>query len=149
MPDNEIVDLTSRLQASNDDDPPEALLAAARAAFSWRTADSELSRPAYDSLLDEALTPVRGGPDARLLRFELGDLALDLEVTAEVERRSLVGQLTPARQCELTLRHGGAQETSVTSDDLGRFACDDLLSGPFSLRCTTNDVVLTTDWVLI
>jgi hypothetical protein len=148
MPDD-TVDLTARLQRSNDDDPPEALLAAARAAFSWRTADSELSRPAYDSLLDEALTPVRGGPDARLLRFELGGLTLDLEVTAEVETRSLVGQLTPAAQCELTIRHGGAKETSVSSDELGRFACDGLLAGPLSLRCTAGDDVLTTDWVLI
>lgn len=144
-----VIDLTSGLQSSNDDDPPEALHAAARAAFSWRTADSELSRPSYDSLLDEALTPTRGGPDARLLRFDLGGLTLDLEVTADVEGRSLVGQVTPPLACELTVRHGGAQEAAVTTDDLGRFALEELLAGPFSLRRTTGDAVLTTDWVLI
>jgi hypothetical protein len=150
MADDDAGDLTARLQATNQDQPPAGLLAAARAAFSWRTLDTDLCRPSYDSLLDEALSPVRGGQDARLLRFELGDLALDLEVTPEGEGRTLVGQVTPPGPTELTVRHGGAVETTVGSDELGRFVLDGVRPGPLSVRCATaGDATLYTDWVLI
>ena len=143
-------DLPARLQATNDDLPPDALLAAARAAYSWRTLDVELCRPAYDSLLDEALTPVRGGDDARLLRFEAGGLAVDVEVSAEGEDRSVVGQLTPPAAAEVTLRHGGAHETTVQSDEAGRFVADGLRGGPFSLRCVVPGAdAVHSDWILI
>ena len=150
MPADDASDLTARLQSTNDDDPPAGLLAAARAAFSWRTLDTDLCRPSYDSLLDEALSPVRGGQDARLLRFELGSLALDLEVTPDGTNRTLVGQATPAAATELTIRHGGEVETVVTSDALGRFVLDGVRSGPLSIRCSATDgATLATDWVLI
>ena len=146
MPDDDVVDLTSQLQTTNDDAPPAGLLAAARAAFSWRTLDTDLCRPSYDSLLDETLSPVRGGQDARLLHFESGTIALDLEVTTEGDGRTLVGQVTPATTTELTVRHGGAVETAVTSDGLGRFVLEGVRSGPLSIRCGP---ALYTDWVLI
>ena len=143
-------DLTARLRASNDDLPPPALLAAARAAYSWRTLDADLCRPAYDSLLDDGLVPVRGGGDARLLRFAADRLAVDLEVSVDAAGRAVVGQLTPPMAGEVTLRHGGAEETTVPTDDAGRFAADGLRPGPFSLRCVVaEEAALHTDWVLI
>jgi hypothetical protein len=149
--DDDALDLTGRLRATDDDPPPAALLAAARAAFSWRTVDTDLCRPSYDSLLDESLTPTRGGQDARLLRFEFDDLALDVEVTTEAGSRTLVGQLTPGRSAELTVRHGGEAETIVRSDELGRFDVAGVRPGPLSIRCVVTDVEtpVHTDWVLI
>lgn len=143
--------LTTRLQAAQDDAPPQALLAAARAAFSWRTLDVDLSRPSYDSLLDEAMTPVRGASEARLLRFDSQGLTLDIEVAVEGEHRTLVGQLFPAAPAEVTVRHGGAVEIVVPADEDGRFTVADVRSGPLSLRCTRTDGTepLHTDWVLI
>jgi len=151
VPDDDAPDLTGRLRAMDDDPPPATLLAAARAAFSWRTVDTDLCRPAYDSLLDEALTPMRGGQDARLLRFEFDDVTIDVEVDSEADGRTLVGQLTPALAAELTVRHGGAAETSATSDELGRFVVAGIRPGPLSIRCVvaSNDTALHTDWVLI
>ena len=151
VPDDDVVDLTDKLRALDDDPPPATLLAAARAAFSWRTVDSELCRPSYDSLLDEALSPVRGSQEARLLRFEFDDVALDVEVSGDAGGRQLVGQLTPAVQAELTVRHGGEAETSVRSDDLGRFVVDGLRPGPLSIRgvADSRDSAVHTDWVLI
>ena len=153
MPDDVTDDragLTARLQSSQDDPPPEALLAAVRAAYSWRSLDTDLCRPTYDSLLDETLS-VRGHEDARMLHFEQHELALDLEVTVEPDKRVLVGHVTPPAVSELTIRHGGANETVVTSDELGRFVLDNASGGPLSVRCTTgaSDTTLTTDWVLI
>lgn len=142
--------LTARLRAAQDDPPPQALLAAARAAFSWRTLDVDLARPSYDSLLDEAMTPVRGTADARMLRFEGAGLSLDLEVAVEGDERSLVGQLSPAAAGAVTVRHGGAVETTVSADELGRFTVDHVRGGPLSLRCTQDgSAELHTEWVLI
>ena len=151
MPDDDPGDVTARLQATNDDLPPAGLLEAARAAFSWRTLDTSLCRPSYDSLLDEGMAPVRGSQDARLLRFELGELALDLEISVAGDGRRLVGQLTPPASSEVTVRHGGEVETSVTSDALGRFVLDGVRSGPLSIRCgpPADAAALSTDWVLI
>ena len=152
MPDDDARDLTARLQATNEDTPPAGLLAAARAAFSWRTLDTDLCRPSYDSLLDESLSPVRGANDARLLRFEVGERALDIEVTADGADRVLVGQVTPAARTELTVRHGGEVETAVSSDDLGRFVLTGVRNGPLSIRAVAaglGDAPLSTDWVLI
>lgn len=145
------MDLTERLRASDDDRPPAALLAAARAAYSWRTVDVDLSRPSYDSLLDEALTPTRGEQDARLLRYAVGEVTLDLEVTADGERRIVVGQVTPAQTADVTVRHGGAEETSVATDALGRFALHGVRSGPLSVRCfvPSQPGPLYTEWVLV
>jgi hypothetical protein len=151
VPDDDVLDLTDKLRAIDDDPPPAALLAAARAAFSWRTVDTELCRPSYDSLLDEALTPTRGDQDGRLLRFDFDELALDVEVSTAEGRRTLVGQLTPAVPAELTVRHGGAAELSARADELGRFTADDVRPGPLSIRCVVagHEAAVHTDWVLI
>jgi hypothetical protein len=100
-------------------------------------------------LLDEGLASVRGEEDARLLSFASGALALDLEVSGSGERRSVVGQLTPPGPARVTLRHGGAVEIDVDADDLGRFVADDLRAGPLSLRATTAEGVLRTEWVMV
>ncbi|MDX6198187.1 MAG: hypothetical protein QOJ79_1338 [Actinomycetota bacterium] len=151
MPADGRTDLTAELRAMDDDPPPAALLAAARAAFSWRTLDTDLCRPSYDSLLDEGLTAVRGEQSSRLLRFATADVALDVEVTADGDGRTLVGQVTPAEPSDLTVRHGGADEMSVSTDTLGRFVVEGLRGGPLSMRCVvpSQNSSLFTDWVLV
>jgi hypothetical protein len=148
---NDHLDVLGRLRGLTDDPPPTTLLAAARAAFSWRTVDTDLCRPAYDSLLDEALTATRGGHDARLLRFAFDDLVVDVEISSEADSRTVVGQRTPAMTAELTVRHGGAAEQSVRADELGRFVAEGLRPGPLSIRCVrpSGGGAVHTDWVLV
>lgn len=142
--------LTRKLREAADDPPPESLLAAARAAYSWRTVEGELTPAGYDSLLDEGLTSVRSGGDARLLSFGDDTVALDLEVTSSGALRTLLGQLTPAVAARVTIRHGGAHEVTVSTDVLGRFHRGDLLPGALSLRCEfEGQATLHTDWVLV
>lgn len=144
-------ELAAQLRRTQDDAPPTGLLAAARAAYSWRTVDTDLCAPSYDSLLDEALTAVRGVQDARLLSFTGDQLAVDVEVSAEGATRELVGQVTPAGPAEVTIRHGGAVEITTEADELGRFHAVGLRSGPLSMRCfvPTTAHTMHTDWVLI
>ena len=144
-------DLTQQLRQNAADPPPESLLAAARAAYSWRTPEGQLVPSSYDSLLDESLTSVRSGAGARLLSFGDDDLALDVEVSTTGATRSVLGQLSPPGPVEVTIRHGGAVESTVTADDLGRFEVGDLRPGPLSIRCNVlgTDANLYTDWVLV
>lgn len=143
-------DLQARLSQTHGDDAPDAVLAAARAAYSWRTVDVDVRRPAYDSLLDEALTSVRGASDARLLRFEDEGLAVDVELAQDGDARSAVGQVTPPHAGEVAARQGDGSELSARVDDLGRFVLDALRAGPLSLRCDLADGrTLVTDWVLV
>jgi hypothetical protein len=139
-----------RLRDADDDPPPDALLAAARSAYSWRTAEGQLTPASYDSLLDEALTAVRSGAGARLLSFGDDELAVDVEVSGHGATRSLLGQLSPATAAEVTVRHGGAEEATVTADALGRFVVE-AKPGPLSIRCAVagSGLVLHTDWVLV
>jgi hypothetical protein len=149
-------DLARQLQATHDDPPPDALLAAARAAYSWRTLDTDLCRPSYDSLLDDSLSSTRGGAgESRLLRFSGEDVALDVEVTIDGDGRGLVGQVTPPARAEITLRQGTGDELSVVTDDLGRFVLDGVRHGPVSIRCSLSvhghraNTSLYTDWLLV
>lgn len=145
-------DLVRQLQASHDDPPPEALLAAARAAYSWRTLDTDLCRPSYDSLLDDSLSSTRGGAaESRLLRFSAGEVALDVEVTVDGDGRGLVGQVTPAARAEITVRQGTGEELSVRTDELGRFVVDGVSRGPVSIHCAVSSPAasLYTDWLLV
>jgi hypothetical protein len=144
-------DIADRLRQHDDDAPPAALLAAARQAFSWRSVDVTLCPPSYDSLLDDALTSVRGDGDARLLSFVGPDVSVDVEVSSEGESRSVVGQVTPAEQAQVTVRHGGVVESTVQVDSLGRFSLDDVRPGAMSIRCfvPSRRVTLHTDWVLV
>ena len=143
--------LTRRLREAADDPPPESLLTAARAAFSWRSPDGPLTPASYDSLLDEGLTSVRSGGGPRLLSFGDDGLAMDVEVSTSGDTRSMLGQLSPAVAAQVTVRQDGAQETTVTADALGRFALAALKPGPLSLRCAVpgSDRILLTDWVLV
>ncbi|MDX6275009.1 MAG: hypothetical protein QOJ92_2219 [Frankiales bacterium] len=145
--DDELVD---RLRTTQGDAPPEDLLAAAKAAYLWRTTGS-ICPPSYDSLLDEGLAAVRGEQDSRLLSFTADALAVDLEISGQGAVRTLVGQLTPGEAANVTIRHGGAHELVVASDSLGRFEVGGLTGGPLSLRCelASGGGLLHTEWVLV
>ena len=151
MTDEPTTDLTQKLRDAAHDPPPESLLAAARAAYSWRTPEGQLVAASYDSLLEEGLTSVRSIGGTRLLSFGDERLALDVEVATAGATRSLLGQVTPPTPAEVTIRHGGAEEATVTTDSVGRFEIGELRPGPLSIRCTLPDTQesLHTDWVLV
>jgi DNA-directed RNA polymerase specialized sigma24 family protein len=131
------------------DPPPSTLLAAARAAWSWRTLDAELAPLTAESAHDELLAGSRGPGAARLLSFAVAGLSVDLEVAPAGTGRDLLGRLDPAGPAEVVLRRPDGSTTQVAVDDLGRFVCDGLAPGPVSLRLVRDGVAVRTDWVVL
>jgi hypothetical protein len=126
---------------------PESVSEAARAAYAWRTIDAELAALSYDSFLDDKeLAGVRsGGEGARMLTFDSADLTVEIAV----ERGRIIGQLVPPQPGSVEVRHAGGS-TTVQADEIGRFACDDVPRGPFSLRCATSSATaIVTDWIVL
>jgi hypothetical protein len=143
-------------------DPPDPVLFdQARMAFSWRTIDADLAELAYDSLADlEVMAAVRDGSmvgsGPRLLGFgtelagEDDGLAVEVEVTTERGRPTLVGQLMPPTPATVSVQRFGAAPDAapvVPADDLGRFRIDPVPPGPVRLRIDLGDRVIETSWV--
>jgi hypothetical protein len=130
------------------DPVPDAVLAAARGSFTWRTVDAELAELQDDS----ALTPlagIRGHGDSRLLTFEAPAVTVVVEVTEVGDERHLVGQVVPAGPQQVEIRH--AQVTVAAAvDQVGRFTVDHVPCGPISIACACEDGTPTvTSWVSI
>src|SRR5437588_8786864 len=102
------------------DPVPQRVTFAAKASLAWRTIDAELAQLTYDSALDaERLTLVRGAAAARMLTFSASGLTIDLEVE-ETNGLRLIGELAPAQQAVITVRHAEGT-TEVETDEDGRF----------------------------
>jgi len=124
------------------------MVAAARASFLWHTIDAELAELAHDSVLDaDRMALVRGAGVPELLTFEAPGLTVEVEAVTTGDGLRLLGQLVPAQPGRVDIRHPGGTST-VDADDLGRFAADDLLPGPVSLRCRAGGSEVHTDWFL-
>jgi hypothetical protein len=138
-----------RAAARRFDPPPESVLEAARASFTWRTIDAELAALEFDSAVDLAATAVRSGEGPRLLTFAAPGLNIEVQVSPAGSRRQLVGQLVPAQPARIDVRHAGGV-TTVRADQLGRFDVDAISAGPVSLRCHLGDAPsppIVTEWI--
>lgn len=113
---------------------PPQVVAAAKAAFVWRSFDDELAALTADSLLDDQLVGVREGSGrVRSITFEADGLAVELEV----DLRGVVGQLLPPQRGTVAVRGTLGSGSTVEADDVGRFVLRPLPAGPVSLRCST------------
>lgn len=132
------------------DPVPEALLAAARAAFGLREVDVRVAELVRDSAVGAPATAVRG-PGARLLSFEAADAVIECEVTAHGSRRDLVGQLVGAvAAAAVQVQVAGADAVDAGVDEHGRFAVSGLPAGLLRLRCPLADgSTLTTSWTAV
>lgn len=122
---------------------PEAVLAGARAAFSWRTVDAELAALSYDSLLDDALLVRGADAPPRILEFTGRDMSVEVELTAE----ALVGQLVPPAPGEVVLLTSAGEVGRGTADEAGCFTLPLPPAGPVRLQCETASARLATEWV--
>lgn len=132
-------------RAVEEHDPvPERMVAAADAAFTFRTFEAELALAelVFDSHSQEAGQLVRGGTAVRTLSFQSAEGGLELEVTREAGTLRVIGQLSPARAIAVQLCTPSGEAT-VTSDELGRFAASVAPPRPFRLRFES----VTTEWM--
>ncbi len=144
-------ELIARLRrvAARADPVPEALLAAASAAFGLRELDVRVAELVRDSAVDASATAVRG-LGARMLSFEAADAAIECEVTARGRRRDVIGQLVGAIAAAVQVQVAGGRAVDVPVDDRGRFSASDLPAGPFRLRCPLADgSTLMTSWTAV
>lgn len=145
--DQELIDNLGAI-LSEVDPVPTDVSEFAKAAFSWRNIDAELAAIEYDSSTETFPAGVRSTATARMLSFEVGEWAIDVEYNEHTRR--LIGQIGIEQQCTVELHFaGGAVE--VQSDDLGRFDFDDVLPGPISLviRTPGNLRVIKTEWTVL
>lgn len=145
-------ELLDRLAALADalDPPPPELAAAARAAFSWRTIDSELAELVYDSWLDDgALSGVRTDSGPRRLTFDAHDMTVEVQIDVlDGGACQLVGQVFPPRAGVVEVRQA-ERSLSVPVDPLGRFTVDRLPAGHLSLQCRAEGApTVDTAWVV-
>lgn len=152
-PDDAGLEEELRAAAARVEPVPALLLEAAVGAFRWRTIDADLAELVFDSLVDQdEAALVRGGQPGRLLSFQAGDLAMEVEVTGTGASRRLVGQLVPPQRANVAIRHGNDVVT-IEADELGRFSASSLHAGPISLRCSPGSEAVrrpvVTDWVSV
>ncbi len=121
------------------------MIAAARAAYEWRTAkfDLELALLRYDSDVDEpALVrgPLHGSP--RTLAFGSDELGVEIEFS----EAGMEGQLIPPESGTVQLLTVDGQTEEVSTDELGCFRFPARNRGPVRLVCDTSDGQFITEW---
>lgn len=141
MDDDDLFDELRR--AADEHDPvPQRLVAAANAAYTFRTFEAELAELVFDSHSPHAAQLVRGPTGPRALSFRSPHAVLELEITREPGGLRLIGQLSPARTTEVEVRTQ-LDATAIAADELGRFTFELTPPRPFLLRF--GDV--TTEWI--
>ncbi|MEU4774066.1 hypothetical protein [Micromonospora sp. NPDC023644] len=140
--------LLAELRAAlRDSDPvPEEFLAAARAAFSWRSVDAELALAelTFDSACDpQPAGLTRSTGSARTLTFRTGAVVVEIEVTPT----GVVGQLSPARGGRVSARSCAGQYEEVPVDAVGYFSMGAPPAGPVQLCAHTDGYAVATAWV--
>jgi hypothetical protein len=128
MSDDELLALLGQALGTTDA-PPEHVLEGARSAFTWRTIDAELAELVFDSARE--LSGVRSDEPNRQITFSAPGVEIEVMVIENGSRR-LVGQLVPPVATTIELV-GSDAVYSTRSDDLGRFAFDELAPGPVRL----------------
>jgi hypothetical protein len=149
--------LLDRLRAAVQwhDPLPATLVDGGQAIYGWLRLDAELAELLFDSDVEsEAMAGVRGaGSGVRSLTFEAASLAVELDVehVTTPDRRRIVGQIVPAREARLEIRHRtGVVELDV--DRSGRFVIEPVPTGRMSVRCriaTPTAMHVETAWVSI
>lgn len=143
--DDELLALVGRGLAALDP-VPDRVLEGARAAFTWRTVDTELAELVFDSA--QELSGVRSDDVNRQMTFQAPGVEIEVMMIESGSRR-LVGQLIPPAAMTVELV---ASDTvhSADSDRLGRFTFDDVAPGPVRLVVLGADGerVVQTEWVL-
>lgn len=126
--------------------PPE-FLAAARAAYAWRTVDAELVLlTSYDSFLDEGLAGrARSAAIARQLVFDAEGFSVQVEVTGA----GVTGQVLPGGPGRVELLTAGGVAERAEFDELGCFLLGPPPPGPVRFRCEVGGTTLVTDWVCV
>ena len=130
------------------DPVPDAVLAGARSAYTWRDMDAQLAQLIDEEQLVGSATRAHG--EHRLLTFEAPGMTVAIEATEVGGARKLIGQLVPSGPHHVALESAAQTGQSLTApvDHLGRFSLSAVPAGLVRLRCTMPDgTQVVTEWV--
>jgi hypothetical protein len=119
---------------------PATFVEAGKAAFAWRTVDTELAELAHDS--GGAIAAGTRGRTVRSLTFTTEHLTVEAELTPD----GLAGQLVPPGPGEVELCLPGGVAATAVADDVGWFVLRPVPDGLFRLHVRTASVSLHTPW---
>jgi hypothetical protein len=126
----------------------ERILAAARAAFVWRVADTdlELAQMMDDWVVSDGVRSTDRAPgEPRTLAFQGERLGVEIELSdGRIE-----GQLIPPVPGRVTLMTSAGPHATVDADMVGCFAFRSPPRGPMRLDCSTREGRFVTEWVTI
>ena len=131
------------------DPVPEHVLAGSRALFGLRRLDEELAELVRDSAEEQGrLLAVRGEGDVRLISFETGPVAVELQVTERGSRRDLIAQISGTAVVRAEVETPSGRRPAPVSD--GVFTLDGVEGGLLRLRLlTSSGQDLVTSWVRV
>jgi hypothetical protein len=150
-PDDEMLAELRALRRRAEPAPPGAV-AAAVAAFRWRSVAGAIAGLEFDSVVDDddQLARVRDSAAERRLRFVGAGRAI--EVALVDNNRALAGRVDPPLPGSMVLRHPDGATLSVPVDETGQFFFEAVGRGPVSLRPVPADGAagdFETEWVTI
>jgi hypothetical protein len=128
--------------------PPE-LLDASRSLFGLRRLDEELAELVRDSADDDGLLlAVRGEGDVRLISFETGPVAVELQITERGPVRDLVAQIAGTAVSGAEVETPAGRRQAPVEHSL--FTLDGVPAGLLRLRLVTAaGRELVTSWVRV
>jgi hypothetical protein len=133
--------------------PPRWSLDLVKGSYGLRAAGAELAALSSDSELETTGSRLRADRGPRLVVFDTAALSIEAEIGpgSRAERWRLIGQLTPAGPARIQVRRTSRDAPAwETADEMGRFAVDDLDSGPLSLLCVREGQrAAATAWITI
>jgi hypothetical protein len=126
--------------------------AAARAAFTWRSVDTELAELLHDSALD-AGAAVRSSGSAsgapRTLTFARGAVTLEIEVDGDTLLGEVLDEDPGSGPASVTLQRPDADDRSTEADASGFFRFDDVGPGPVRFVLSRGGWSITTPWATL
>jgi hypothetical protein len=137
------------------DPVPPLVTETAKASLGWRRLDADLAELLSDSaLVDEPLALTRGtDAPARAVTFSTTGLTIDIEVHAEDDSRTLLGQLSPPLACTVEIQRTDETPVRTEADRLGRFRVRLPGGGPIRIRVLSADgdarPPVETSWITV
>jgi hypothetical protein len=141
--------------ALQDELVDDAVIRAAREAFSWRMTDADIEL--FTLAADYSLEAGRGlsspagagaqvrdgggrGPQALVFQGER------MSVQIEIDETGIVGQLIPPQPGQITLVTADGPQATTQADEVGCFLLPMPGSGPLRLDCQLGDYHFLTEW---
>jgi len=139
-------ELLAELRAALADPPGGDVIAAAQAAFAWRTVDADLMLLTLEAAGTTG-APVRGENEPRTLAFHGERHGEPLRVEMEIGDAGIFGQLIPPQPGQVTLVTAAGPKAVTQADEVGCFAFPAGTSGPLRLECRLRANRFVTEWV--